>query len=268
MINSKQKTVLVLGNTQTTQMQPVIELVQQICEGATVRFCSECDEIPVDSLCPALILICQNWPDEYRPRVMNDLVSRFPLSRLICCYGPWCEADGRTRTIWPLSIRVPARAISSRLQLEWEIIQEKRPAFPLTSGRDEVFQAEASDGQFPVEGLPEAWCFQVESGDRAYRGMLVEKLVFWGGLLTESRDETSDLLVADLDPWEVISQRLQTRDGSIPVVGVMGLAHPETVSIARSAGIENVVSKLAPEQELFQAISSALKLRESLQAEC
>jgi hypothetical protein len=61
------------------------------------------------------------------------------LARLICCYGPWCASDGRTRDVWPLSIRVPTALASRRIDLELEVLTGTRWPLPLTASRDEIF---------------------------------------------------------------------------------------------------------------------------------
>ncbi|QDT42447.1 hypothetical protein Pan241w_25310 [Gimesia alba] len=264
-----QKCVLIVGNDQTCEMRSVLESVREICRGAQIVSCASLEAIPDEEAFPDLILICQNWPDEFGPRTLSDLVSRFPISRFVCCYGVWCEADGRTRTIWPLGIRVPARCVSTRLKLEWEIIRGGRAAFPLTAGRDEIFQLEATDGSLRFDTEGGAPLIQVESGDRTYRKMLEERIVSWEGRIANTmNDEAIDLLMIDLDPWEMIVNQLETRTLVAPIVGVMGLAHPETITAAKLLGIEAVICKVAPEQELFQALNRSLQVKAIPQAEC
>lgn len=264
-----QKCVLIVGNDQTCEMRSVLESAREICRGAQIVSCASLEAIPDDVTFPDLILICQNWPDEFGPRTLSGLVSRFPISRFVCCYGVWCEADGRTRAIWPLGIRVPARCVSTRLQLEWEVVKGSRAAFPLTAGRDEIFQLEAADGslQFDIEGG--APLIQVESGDRAYRKMLEERIVSWEGRIAKTMDdEVIDLLMIDLDPWEMVVDQLESQAKLAPMIGVMGLAHPETITAAKLLGIEAVICKVAPEQELFQAVRLGLQIKAFPQAEC
>ncbi|WP_339732566.1 hypothetical protein [uncultured Gimesia sp.] len=262
MNETPQKTVLIIGNDQTSEMRPVLDSVREIYGGAQIVSCSSLVAIPNEVTFPDLILICQNWPDEFVRHTLSELVSRFPISRFVCCYGVWCEADGRTRTIWPLSIRVPARSISSRLQLEWEIIRGNREAFPLTAGRDEIFLVEAADHSFRLDSEASAPLIKVESGDYDYRIMLEEMLVSWGGRIAKDTcNEDADLLIVDLDPWEKSVNQLAPQVAGTPIIGVMGLAHPETISAAKLRGIEAVICKVAPEQELFQAVKRSLQLK-------
>ena len=269
MNNPPPKCVLIVGNDQTSEMQSALDSVHEICQDAQILSCASLEKIPNEVAIPDLILICQNWPDEFGPRSLSDLVSRFPISRFICCYSVWCEADGRTRTLWPLGIRVPVRCVSTRLQLEWEIIKGSRSAFPLTVGRDEIFEFEAADDSLRLNTETRTSLIQVESGDRAYQEMLEERIVAWEGRIASTiHDEPIDLLMIDLDPWETSVKQLEARTFATPVIGVMGLAHPETIIAAKLLGIDAVVCKVAPEQELFQALNRSLQIKAIPQAEC
>ncbi|MCA9018273.1 MAG: hypothetical protein KDA77_23325, partial [Planctomycetaceae bacterium] len=267
---SRQKMVLIVGNDHTCEMQPVRDAVPEICSGAQTVRCASLEGIPGEARFPDLILLCQNWPDEFDPHTLNDLVSRFPVSRFICCYGVWSEADGRTRSNLPLSIRVPARCVITRLQLEWEIIRGDREAFPLTSGRDEMFLIEASHHSLQLAVQGEAPLIRVVSGDRAYQIMLEEMIVSWGGRISQDMcDKGTNLVIMDLDPWERVVHELETQTTvTAPMIGVMGLAHPETIAVAKRWGIETLICKVAPEQELFQAVKRSLQVKAIPQAEC
>jgi len=54
-----------------------------------------------------LAVVCQSWPDQFPRREILQLLEWLPMTRLICCQGAWCEADGRTRDLWPLATRLP-----------------------------------------------------------------------------------------------------------------------------------------------------------------
>jgi hypothetical protein len=84
------------------------------------------------------VIVCQHWPDEYTAAEVRQMLGAFPLARLICCYGPWCASDGRTRDVWPLSVRVPAEFAPRRIDLELEVLAEARSPLPLTASRDEI----------------------------------------------------------------------------------------------------------------------------------
>ena len=97
---------------------------------------------------PDLVIVCQHWPEEYTATEVRQLLAEFPLARLICCYGPWCASDGRTRDIWPLSVRVPAEFAGRRIDLEIEVLGGTRWPLPLTASRDEIF---LFDPHLPLE---------------------------------------------------------------------------------------------------------------------
>lgn len=269
MNNSPRKMVLIIGNDQTNEMRPVLDAVHEICTEAQIISFIDLQAIPNKVAFPDLILICQNWPDEFSPNTLNDLVSRFPISRFVCSYSAWCESDGRTRTIWPLGIRVPARSVLTRLQLEWDIIQGNQDAFPLTAGRDEIFLVEAIGSVLQLNSEGNTPLIQVDSGDRAYQLMLEEMIDSWGGRIARgSCSDEVDLILVDLDPWELVASQFDSQAKSSPVIGVMGLAHPETIRAATLLGIDAVICKVAPEQELFQAVKRSLQTKAIPQAEC
>lgn len=267
MINPEQETVLIVGNYQTHEMRGVLDSVNEICCGAQFYHCSSLNTISEEVAFPALIIVCQSWPDEFSTSEVNDLISQFPISRLVCCYGVWCESDGRTRTNWPLSIRVPARSAHARIQQEWNIAQGKANVFPLTAGRDEIFQSETSLEQFGLDIDGISPLIKVTSGDCQYKAMLEELIVSWKGRIAkQGHNNDVDLLLVDLDPWELVVSDLTLQDSLPVMIGVMGLAHYETITEAKQLGIEAVVCKVAPEQELFQAITRGLKIKAIPQA--
>ncbi len=267
MINPEQETVLIVGNYQTREMRAVFDSVNEICCGARLFHCTSLNTISEEVAFPALIIVCQNWPDEFSTRGLHDLISRFPISRLVCCYGVWCESDGRTRTNWPLSIRVPARSAHARIQQEWDIAQGKVNVLPLTAGRDEIFQSETSLEPLRLDSDGISPLIEVTSGDYHYKAMLEELIVSWKGRITkQGQNNDVDLLLVDLDPWELVVSELTLQDSLPLMIGVMGLAHSETIMAAKQLGIDAVVCKVAPEQELFQAITRVLKIKAIPQA--
>lgn len=256
--------VLIIGNL-TPEMDSISRSVREICSEAQILEVSKMDMITTVTVNPDLIVVYQNWPDEYETHILDDLVSRFPLSRFVCCYGVWCESDGRTRATCPFSIRVPARSAASRIQREWEIIQSDAPVFPLTAGRDEIFLWESSTLPLRLDEQGVALRICVFSGDRQYRRMLEELIRGWGGeIVAFSLQNTADVIVYDLDPWETVLDQLITRAEPVPIIGMMGLAHPEMITAANLWGVRKVVTKLAPEADLFRAIHCVCEFKENL----
>ena len=137
-------TLLVIGDLFALEMQVVEQRVEEVAQGACdVRIVAKVSEALTQCSSepwrPDLVTICQLWPDEYTAAEVRQLLEAFPLARLICCYGPWCSSDGRTRDVWPLSIRVPAAFAAQRISLELEVLAGTRWPLPLTASRDEIF---------------------------------------------------------------------------------------------------------------------------------
>lgn len=88
---------------------------------------------------PDLIVVAQDWSDEYRLDEVASLFSACPLTRILCCYGPLCASDGRSRTVWPAAVRVAQAELIPRLERELLVIQGHSPPLPLTAGHDELF---------------------------------------------------------------------------------------------------------------------------------
>lgn len=118
-------------------MESVVAAVVRHCR-QLVRYSSLNDVAAVEDS-PQLIVVVQQFPDEYPSSEVLRLLSDFPISRLICCYGPWCAADGRTRNIWPPAVRVPIGEFEHRLLRERDVIAGTEAALDRTAGLDELF---------------------------------------------------------------------------------------------------------------------------------
>jgi hypothetical protein len=135
--------VLVIGDLFSPEMHSALRRVEELAQtGADLRICSDVSETLANCSAgwqPDLVIVCQRSPDEYTATGVRQLLRAFPLARLISCYGPWCASDGRTRDVWPLSIRVPAGMAARRIDLELEVLAGTRWPLPLTASRDEIF---------------------------------------------------------------------------------------------------------------------------------
>jgi hypothetical protein len=141
--------LLVIGDFFSPTMQPVRRCVEYLVEaGADARFVPTVPQNMVESggdgSFPDLVVVCQHWPDEYTDRDVRRLIGLFPLARVSCCYGPWCASDGRSRDIWPLSLRVPVELAPERIRRELDVLAGRRRPLPLTASRDEVFLFDAA----------------------------------------------------------------------------------------------------------------------------
>lgn len=178
-----------------------------------------------------LTVILQSWSDEYAPAEVDRLVGATLTSGLYCCYGAWCEGDGRTREIWPHSTRVPVRYAREVLQEEILRIEAGRPAIPPTAARDEVFlRRQLKNLRRKREAARRA---VVISADRAYRTTLAQVLSEQGwdaesvslgpGSLLGQR--SPQLVIHDLDPdSERVQESLSACRARFPGSRLCGVA--------------------------------------------
>jgi hypothetical protein len=143
--------VLVVGDLFSADMRSVERRVEELARnGCEVRiFLSVVEALPkcsADAWHPDLVIVCLHWPDDYAAAEVRQMLTAFPLARSICCYGPWCGSDGRTRDVWPLSIRIPAEFAPRRIDLELEVLGGTRWPLPLTAARDEIFLFDPDSG--------------------------------------------------------------------------------------------------------------------------
>ena len=98
-----------------------------------------------------LVIILQLCSDEFAQHEINDLIGRCLFGRILCCYGPWCTADGRSHELWPVAFRIPAASAASLVELELLSFKADTQAlFPMSAG-EEVF---AHRSQFPDDIAP------------------------------------------------------------------------------------------------------------------
>lgn len=97
------------------------------------------------------VIVLQLWSDEFAQHEINDLIGRCLFGRILCCYGPWCTADGRSHELWPVAFRIPAASAASLVELEVLGFQTDMQAlFPMSAG-EEVF---VHRSQFPDDLEP------------------------------------------------------------------------------------------------------------------
>ena len=141
--------VFVTGEIDRSEFSRIRDWLHQIGPAATVQISeshwgrgdvqSERDQnLLVD---PDLVIVCQSWPDEFSASEVTLALCRWPLALWVCCYGAWCASDGRTRSIWPISVRVPVEEAEGRLNHVWRVLTGQRDEpLPLTASRDEAFE--------------------------------------------------------------------------------------------------------------------------------
>ena len=86
-----------------------------------------------------MILVSQQWSDEYTAADVSALLAACPLARIIVCQQEWCASDGRTRRLWPPAVCSPIGHWELRLEAELDVISGRRPPLPLTAGLEEIF---------------------------------------------------------------------------------------------------------------------------------
>ena len=236
------------------------------------RRLSTSDEIPP----PEFVVILQNWPDEFSHADVGMFLGRWPLARWICCYGPWCESDGRTRNAWPLAVRTPRSQALERLVREAAVVRRKSPPLPVTASREEAFardyRTELSDSIAPP-ALP-AVNLQIVTSDRVYGESLRVLLQHTGLTVNWSRpvDWAEGLPVGTKPPapkiilWDdapgtrpmlaACIDRASTPSRSTRFVLLTDApGDEETILSSMFPGIDAAIPKLAPASLMYQRLS-------------
>ncbi|MFO1022265.1 MAG: hypothetical protein U0903_16465 [Planctomycetales bacterium] len=206
-----------------------------------------------DASFPDLMLVAQSWPDEYSPHTIDRLIRLAPLTRWICCYGAWCDADGRTRDLWPPGCRVPAWRFLPRLRQELRALSlGDISLLPLTGSREEIFAQDYASSPFQS-----ALTVRVDSPDRTYADFLSHLCRSWGMALNPS---APDLILFDLDPEcdprAEACLRLRQEFPQATILGLRGFSHSDQETVWKSRGVSRVVSKLSPLSELANLIGN------------
>lgn len=144
--------ILVIGDWQRSEMSPIRNWLSGHDSHASVRQANDMsDAAMLDP--PDLVIVCQSWPDEFAASEVAAALGRWSLALWVCCYGAWCDSDGRNRSIWPISVRVSVAEAERRLNHVWQVLIEQRDEpLPLTASRDEAFAFDHDAGSFnPAE---------------------------------------------------------------------------------------------------------------------
>ena len=255
--------ILILGRTQATEMQAVVASVRNHVSQKQIQYFSDIETASRFSSernwYPDLVVVCQNWPDEFPEADVLQLLSLFPLARWVCCFGVWCESDGRNRDIWPAATRTPARNAEARIRRELAVLQGTHPVLPLTASRDETYEF---DSAVP---FPKTTCFRVrvDSPDFQYRRTLEEMLRAAGHhVIRQPNDDTPEVLLWDADPWSedlaIEIRDFHARHPDVAVVAFMTFAHPEMIAAIKACGAVCVVPKLTSHVTLLEELEDAL----------
>ncbi len=255
--------ILILGRTQAAEMQAVVASVRTHVSPRSVQTVSDVETasrlVSEENWFADLVVVCQNWPDEYSEADVQQLLSLFPLARWVCCFGVWCESDGRNREIWPPAIRTPARNAEARIRRELAVLQGTHPVLPLTASRDETYEFDCAV-RFPKTT---GFRVRVNSPDFEFRRTLEEMLPAAGHhVIQQQNDEIPDVLLWDADPWrEELAIEIQdfcARHPEVAVLALMTFAHPEKIEAIKSFGAVCVVPKLTFPVTLLGVLKDAL----------
>lgn len=264
--------VLVLGNPRTREMRPVLDAVLDVFQHGDVRVLPVAAVLPGEPPAavppdrpPAIVVVCQSRPDEFTASDVYALIGLFPQARWVCCFGLWCESDGRNRDVWPVSVRVPARLARGRLLRERRALAGTTTPLPLTGGRDEAFEYDADSATEPAGTalVPPTAC--VLSPDRELRMRFEDDLRSGGRRIVASADDDPDGILFDADPWNddaaATLRRLRRRHCRAAILGLMNFARPEDVDGVKAAGADAVLAKLATPADLLQSLAKWKKVQ-------
>ncbi len=270
-MDADQLSVLVLGNIERTEMRRVAEAL--VADSPDLRIArlegidAAIEHVRQGRSFPDLVVVCQSWPDEFpRPQV-DQLLGLLPLAHCICCFGAWCEGDGRSRETWPIALRTSARCAQSRIPNLLSALRNNTTPPGFTASRDEAFEFDrppvAPVQVAPVQVAPVQVgdvSVHVVCQDRPLRN-LWEDVLGQAGCHVDRSDETQDVIVYDVDPrLESSTQPLRdliTRNPESRVIALAGLAHPEDVDLLVRCGVSSVLTKLDSNQALVDAVLSA-----------
>lgn len=224
-----------IGDRNREEFHPVVEFIEQFSPAPLI----DTTENPATA---ELIVVLQSAPDQFSREEFLTLYDQNPLAQFVCAYGPWCDADGRTRDQWPFSIRVPVWRARQRC-----VEQNANRFLPLTASRDETFRIDFSHTNGDQTGFRVT---DIDSPDRPLMMMLAEAL----GVHQPPPETENGWILFDIDPWtdarrNQIQQRLSTTVHS-RILPLIGFPEPTLLQELRSLGLDRYWPKLAPLDEL------------------
>ncbi len=258
---------VLLGDPQSAEFSAVLdELSTHIPEEGLTQVDDflELAELYHQGEFPDLLVVVQTWSDQFPFHQFLELPGFGPLSRVICCYGPWCVSDGRSRQDWPLGLRVPVEHFGAALRRE--IPQLLAPQFaaapiPWTAGRDEMFRSRQ-----PVVAASLRCVVRIISTDRRLAEM-------WGELLrkagfpiaAEGSAGGGQMVLWDVDPWtsemRIRWNEFRKQHPNTKMVGLAGFATSDVISELHELGACAVLCKLLPLGGLLEEIQNAISPR-------
>ena len=254
--------LLLLGDWSLPEAQPLLHEIRRhdslLQTRVAVNLSAVRRILPPDDWFPDLVVVLQTWPDQFLAAAVQQLLSQFPLARVVCCYGPWCDSDGRSfDTTWPLAVRVPLQDAGARIEQELAALCDGRPPpLPLTASRGEIF-LQTVDVRLPQTSVPTP--VLVVTPDRPYGEMLCAMLR-QGGYAAEFRrssggipvegNRSPGILLWDADPWdEQAGRSLESIRRACPttrIVALVGAPREDVRLQLWKHGADGVRCKLSP----------------------
>ena len=253
---------LLVGTDRLDEFQPVIDFVHQHVAAGSVRIATGCAALRLlvegQGWYPDVVVALQAWPDQFSDTDVHELIALCPLARIICCFGPWCDSDGRTRSIWPRAVRVPLAAATGRLQHEFDLLTNdqagRESPLPLTASRADTFEFDFDLPLIPrveLQGLAE-----VVSPDRPWKEMMesaLQRAAF--RIRAPQNGESLHVVVFDADPWDAgqaaTLRAIRAADRELQIVAAVGFPQCELEAELFGCGADKVWFKLAPLQSLI-----------------
>ncbi len=278
--------VLLIGELSAPAMQPVREWLARRIAPSGQRIAVDLRSVrrlrDAEGWLPDLVLVCQTWSDQFSGVDIHALLTWFPLSRLVCVYDVWCDADGRSRNDWPLVLRVPASRATARLERELSALERDEAPLPLTASRGEIFGAEfpaappreSSDSSVrvvidtPDAALARLWTTVLAEQGYAVRHVCSPPWEDELGVINASGEvvartwpadpEGAEVVLFDADP-EIFRQPHVVREiwPVALIIAMVGFRRVDGDRFLVEHGCDEVLDKLAPLVELLTAVRRA-----------
>jgi hypothetical protein len=266
-------TTLLLGDLTEPDVHSIVGRLRSIAPPGRIRAAGDVAEarrvFERDGWIPDLIIVLQSWPDQYLPSDVLAIQQAAPLARLVTCFGPWSDSDGRNRAAWPAAARVPVAAAAPRCERELGMLYgdlrsaqrdvfdcHRHKVLPLTASRHEIFEFDFSS---PPHRTPKALRVAVESPDRRFREMLVRALGTAGyGNADPGKDPGPDAIIWDADPWDGERQAalsaVRHRNKTSQIIAAVGFPRADLADELRHAGADGTWYKLSPLAQLTELL--------------
>jgi len=203
-----------------------------------------------------LIVVVQDYSEQFSQTQINSWLGANPLVRWVCCLGPWCESENRNYDLWPVAVCVSADRLSSRILAERAVIQGAKEPLAITASRNErylfenCFNEEADVASLSVELMIQ---------DPALKNYYAELIREQGGNIFESSktiNTSPDVKVFDLDPWGPAHHLLNsTGEQATPIIGLTNEVSSDVKQAMLASGVQQLIPKLADSGLLVSALA-------------